>query len=91
MRAAKDIVGPGAGLAPGAGAPQGLAVVLAPGAASLTPGVVAGAVASRVQLAGLLPLKRVRNALLQVDPSLQLLLIARGRDQGHALLTVATE
>lgn len=91
MRAAKDIVGPGAGLGPGAGVPQGLAVVLGPGAANLTPGAGAVAVASRVRLADLQPQKKVRNVLPQVDPSLQLLLIARGRAQGRDLLTVATE
>lgn len=91
MRAAKDTVGQGAGLAPAVGAHQDLAAVLVPEAASPTPDPGAGAVASLAQLVGLLSLKRARNVLPQVGPNLQLLWIGSNQDQGQDLLTVAIE
>lgn len=65
-------VGQGAGLALVAGALPDLAAVLAPEAVNPTPDPEAVAVASHVPLVDLLSLKRARNALLRVDPSLQL-------------------
>lgn len=85
MKAAKDTVGLEAGLAPVAGVLQDLVAVLGPEAASLTPGPEAEAVANHAQLVDLLPLKRARNVLPQVDQSLLLLWIARDRAQGQDL------
>lgn len=91
MKAAKDTVGPEAGLVPVAGARPGLAAVLVPEAASLTPGPGVGAVASLVQLVGLQCLRRARNEVLLVDQNLQHLWIGRGLGQGPDPLTVEIE
>lgn len=85
MKAAKDTVGPEAGLDPVAGALQDPVAVLGPEAASLTPGPGAEAVANHVQLVDLLHLKRARNVLPQVDQSLLLLWIVRDHAQGQDL------